>query len=170
MAKTTTKKKPEAKKETNNVINVAPQKSELKLEDLVNAFNENKEIMTLAMKAEVKNLYRVDRVIEIQERANKYFDNTCTMQVKNDITYAAIARSVDVLEDSLELLEALTFDDFVSDEYVDIFKKFIPYETPQTTVASTFMDGIVFNIIRPYGERLESVRFSTIDGIKELEA
>ena len=149
---------------------VNPAAVEITLEDLKRSFNENKSIILAAMQAEMKQAYRVDHVATVMTEAREFFKSQDRATASElPIARKAIAKVVDELNKAKVKVEKLTFESFTSQSYKDILTDQIYYVTKETTSPDVFEYLKVFTSLRPYGERLESVRFTLMDQLKEIQ-
>lgn len=67
-----------------------------------------------------------------------------------------------------DIIGALTFEDLVSEGYEDPFADLVQESMPRTW-NDVFQQQIRFSAVRPYGEKLESMRFHIMDNMPEDE-
>ena len=68
-----------------------------------------------------------------------------------------------------EIIEALTFDNLIAEDYEDPFADLVQESMPSTW-NDVFQQQIRFSAVRPYGEKLESMRFHIMDNMPKSEA
>lgn len=126
-------------------------------------FDEAKKVVEMTIDAQIKNIDRIDNLVEIWQELDAWgafdignypkFSENAVDECKKVVDYMKI-----VYEDIREIVLQIEYDDIASDEWTDPFAKMLPNAKGTTDALDMYYGYTRFRCVRPVGEKFEQIR------------
>lgn len=128
------------------------------MSDVREKFDEAVEGMRIICKAQIRNVDRIDSLIETYDE-RKTWELDCSISKCQD----CVGEKRKVLETAMEIIDGLRFEDFENEDMEDPVAPFIPDRFAVTDMEEMYDAYNVYRILRPYGERIEQLHRLVIE-------
>lgn len=141
--------------------------SEQKKIDTKKEFDKAKESMILIIKAQIKNLDRIDALVDAYNAMHSF-----GIEATVNMAQATIEGMKVDAENLLEIIKDLKYEDFTKKDMDDPLSAFIPDRHGITTLENMFDAYSTWSIYRPFGEKIENLHalvYETLEAQGELK-
>ena len=142
----------------------------LKTEDEMRAeFEEGKQALGIIVDAEIRNGDRVDEIFRMTRNILEAKGEEALLPEDLEQAKTLCKHRIEVLLETKEIIEELDFDAFKEKEVEDKFKEYLIYSSSIESIDDMIHGLMLFNTIRPYGERVENLHRSIYQWVLDTE-